>query len=162
MRWVAEPIRLYWPVCACMPAELDLTAFVNAAVLSAKYIHSKDATIEGREVERVPLAIIRTGVQASWRKWRGRGGVGYNWVAQHFSDATNAVRTATAVEGLIPAYAVADLTASWQLRSWIGLEFSCNNLFNAQYFTRRAESYPGPGIIPSDGRSVFVTVAVKL
>ena len=142
-----------------LPADLDLTAFVNAAVLSATYIHSKDATIEGKEVEMVPPAILRTGIQASWRKWRG--GLGYNWVAQHFSDATNAVRTATAVEGLIPAYAVADLTASYQVRPWLGLEASCNNLLNAQYFTRRAESYPGPGIIPSDGRSVFMTVAVK-
>ena len=143
-----------------LPADLDLTTFVNVAVLSAKYIHSKDPTIEGKEVEMVPPAIIRTGIQASWKKWRG--GAGYNWVAQHFSDATNAVRTATAVEGLIPSYAVADLTASYQLRPWLGLEFSCNNLLNAQYFTRRAESYPGPGIIPSDGRSFFGTVAVRL
>ncbi len=143
-----------------LPAELDLTAFVNAAVLSAKYINSKDPTIEGREVEMVPPAIIRTGVQARWKKWRG--GAGYNWVSQHFSDATNAVRTATAVEGLIPSYAVADLTASYQLRPWLGLEASCNNLFGAKYFTRRAESYPGPGIIPSDGQSFFGTVAVRL
>jgi Fe(3+) dicitrate transport protein len=30
------------------------------------------------------------------------------------------------------------------------------------YFTRRAESYPGPGIIPSDGRSFYLTAQISL
>jgi Fe(3+) dicitrate transport protein len=30
------------------------------------------------------------------------------------------------------------------------------------YFTRRADSYPGPGIIPADGRAAYVTPQVKL
>ncbi|MCS7074178.1 MAG: TonB-dependent receptor, partial [Bacteroidia bacterium] len=41
------------------------------------------------------------------------------------------------------------------------LEANCNNLANTAYFTRRAEAYPGPGIIPSDGRSFYVTVQFK-
>ena len=41
-------------------------------------------------------------------------------------------------------------------------EASCNNLFNEQYFTRRAEGYPGPGIIPSDGRGFYFTLMLKL
>jgi Fe(3+) dicitrate transport protein len=42
------------------------------------------------------------------------------------------------------------------------VEGSVNNVANRMYFTRRATGYPGPGILPSDGRTYFVTVQVKL
>jgi len=32
-----------------------------------------------------------------------------------------------------------------------------NNLFNTVYFTRRSSGYPGPGALPSDGRTFFMT-----
>jgi Fe(3+) dicitrate transport protein len=80
--------------------------------------------------------------------------------AEHFSDATNAKRTATAVEGIIPAYQVVDLSASYSWR-FLTLEASVNNLLNQSYFTRRAEAYPGPGIIPADGRGFYVTLQGK-
>ena len=37
-----------------------------------------------------------------------------------------------------------------------------NNLGNHRYYTRRADSYPGPGIIPADGRAWYMTLQVKL
>jgi Fe(3+) dicitrate transport protein len=37
-----------------------------------------------------------------------------------------------------------------------------NNLTNSMYFTRRAAAYPGPGIIPSDGRNFYFGVRVTL
>jgi len=36
-----------------------------------------------------------------------------------------------------------------------------NNLANRKYFTRRADGYPGPGIIPADRRGFYVTVEGK-
>jgi Fe(3+) dicitrate transport protein len=83
-----------------------------------------------------------------------------SYTAEHFSDATNAILTSTAVEGLIPSYTVADISVSYTWKM-LSAEASCNNLFNRQYFTRRAESYPGPGIIPSDGRGFYFTLMVK-
>jgi len=124
------------------------------------YIKSKDASIQGKKVEMVPPFILRSGTTFSIEKWKA--GFQINYVAEHYSDATNAKLTSTAVEGIIPAYTVADFTASYQLKQWLAFEFSCNNLFNKMYFTRRAESYPGPGIIPSDGRSFYVTVQWRL
>jgi Fe(3+) dicitrate transport protein len=141
-------------------AKTDWTVFVNASVLNARYINSMDASIQNKEVEMVPPFIIRSGTTFKREKWKA--GFQINYVARHFSDATNAILTSTAVEGLIPAYAVADFSASYQLKKWLGLEFSCNNLFNEKYFTRRSEAYPGPGIIPSDGRSFFITAEFKL
>jgi Fe(3+) dicitrate transport protein len=39
---------------------------------------------------------------------------------------------------------------------------SLNNVLNEQYFTRRALGFPGPGIIPSDGRTGFLTLGIKI
>jgi Fe(3+) dicitrate transport protein len=44
----------------------------------------------------------------------------------------------------------------------MGIEGSINNVLNQMYFTRRAEGYPGPGIIPSDGRGFFLTLSFVL
>ena len=44
----------------------------------------------------------------------------------------------------------------------IKLETGVNNILNEYYFTRRATGYPGPGIIPSEPRSYYLTIQVKL
>ena len=37
-----------------------------------------------------------------------------------------------------------------------------NNVFDARYFTRRAGGYPGPGILPADGRTWFAGLGLTL
>ncbi len=130
-------------------------SYLNLAFTNAQYLRSDEPGISGNQVELVPPVILRSGLQHQFKNWRSA--LQFSWVASHFSDATNAIRTATAVEGRIPAYAVADFSCSYSRGAW-RLEASINNLFNAAYFTRRAEGYPGPGIIPSDGRSFFLTL----
>lgn len=148
--------RLWKPV----PKKLDWTIFTNVSIIDARYIRSEEASIQGKKVEMVPPVIVRTGTTCRRDKWKA--GFQINYVAEHFSDATNAVKTSTAVEGVIPSYVVADVTGSFICNSWLSLEASCNNVFNNMYFTRRAESYPGPGIIPSDGRSFYLTAQISL
>jgi len=129
--------------------------YLNLAFTNARYLQSDEPGISGNQVELVPPIILRTGLQHRHKNWRAA--LQWSWVAQHFSDATNAPRTSTAVEGLIPAYSVADVSCAYRYKAW-QIEASVNNLFNSMYFTRRAEGYPGPGIIPSDGRSFFLTL----
>jgi Fe(3+) dicitrate transport protein len=136
-----------------------LTVFVNASVIDARYINTDDASIRNRQVELVPPMTFRTGI--SWTQGRFRSSFNWAYTAEHFTDATNARRTSSAVNGVIPAYMVADLSMGWSWR-WLLLEASCNNLFDARYFTRRADAYPGPGIIPADGRGWFLTMGVRL
>lgn len=131
---------------------LQWTFFVNCAYVDARYINTDDSSIRGKQVEMVPPLMLRLGTQFRHKSFRAA--VQFAHLAQHFSDATNAVLTSTAVEGLIPAYQVADLSLAYEYRRYT-LELSVNNLFNQRYFTRRAEGYPGPGIIPSDGRGFF-------
>jgi Fe(3+) dicitrate transport protein len=65
------------------------------------------------------------------------------------------------VDGLIPAYSIMDLSLKYAYK-WFLVSAGINNLQNSMYFTRRADGYPGPGIIPSDGRSFYITLQVKI
>ncbi len=139
--------------------EWTWSLFVNAAIIDAKYVNSQDASIRNKKVEMVPPLMLRTGSTFRYKSFSST--LQFSHIAKHFSDASNAKRTATAVEGLIPSYNVVDLSLRYQWKI-LTLEASCNNLLNEKYFTRRAESYPGPGIIPSDGRGFYVTLQLKL
>jgi Fe(3+) dicitrate transport protein len=42
------------------------------------------------------------------------------------------------------------------------LKAGINNVLDERYFTRRAGGYPGPGALPADGRSLFISIGAKL
>lgn len=134
-----------------------LSGFINFAAIHAQYTDSEETSIEGRNVEMVPPVNIKTGLTYQFKE----AGVSfqYGYVHEHFSDATNAARTPTAVEGIIPSYSVMDLSGFYR-KNWFTVEAGINNLANSIYFTRRAAGYPGPGILPSDGRSFYLTLGL--
>lgn len=138
----------------------QLNVFVNGAFIDARYIKTQDNTIANNKVEMVPPVMVRTGLNYRHRKKAGLS-LQYSYTGKHYSDATNATLTSTAVEGIIKSYQVVDVSASFSHKIF-SLEISCNNLLDARYYTRRAESYPGPGIIPSDGRSLYATLAITV
>ncbi len=142
-----------------MHKHVDLNVYSNLAYVNARYINSEDASINNNQVEMVPPFIFRTGLDFHYRRLRLNAM--YAFTYEHFSDASNAVLTATAVEGLIPSYQIVDLSLSYDRKVW-GLQFTLNNALNESYFTRRAESYPGPGIIPADGRAYYLTLQFKI
>lgn len=134
--------------------------FANVALIGSRYERSEITGVEGKEVEFVPDVNLKTGVRVGYGNLNAS--FQYTYVSQQFADATNStVPEVSAVTGLIPAYSVMDVTLSWQYKKW-RIEGSVNNLANEMYYTRRATGYPGPGILPSDGRSFFATVQVKL
>ncbi|MBI2794044.1 MAG: TonB-dependent receptor [Ignavibacteria bacterium] len=126
---------------------------INGSAMRSQYLESEAASVEGNAVEFVPAYIIRTSLSAQWS--RVRCSISTSWVGEHYTDASNAVYTASAVTGSIPAYSVTDLSISYSA-SWFSIEGSLNNILNAYYFTRRASSYPGPGIIPAEPRTITV------
>ena len=135
-----------------------LSVFTNLALVNAQYINTQDPSIKNKMVEMVPPVMLRSGT--TLRKGRFAGSLQYSFASQHFSDATNARRTSTAVEGIIPSYSVLDFSARYSYKKF-AIEASLNNILNQSYFTRRAESYPGPGIIPADGRGYYVTLIYR-
>ncbi len=137
----------------------SLSLFSNVALTEATYATSQEAGIEGNEVELVPSLNLKTGI--TFRDKNFSISYQYGYVSEHFSDASNAIRTPTAIEGIIPSYSVMDCSMKYAFR-WLQLEVGSNNIANNFYFTRRATGYPGPGIIPSDGRSFYATIQIKL
>ena len=134
--------------------------FANAAFIKSEYKESVDQGIEGNEVEFVPGLNLKGGLRLGYKKMKAS--FQYSYISDQFSDATNAIDGGFAgIVGLIPAYSVMDAGVSYEFRRF-RLEGNVNNLTNQYYFTRRATGYPGPGIIPSDNRTFYLTLQVKL
>lgn len=136
-----------------------LSVFSNLALITAKYTESPEIGIEGNKVELVPEINIKTG--ATFTKGNFDFTYQLTFVSEQFSDASNAPSTPTAIEGIIPSFSVMDLSMSYK-RGRYSFEAGANNMTDNIYFTRRATGYPGPGIIPSDGRSFYFTVGLKI
>lgn len=137
----------------------DVRWMVNVSVLRGEYINTDEPSVRGRQVELVPPYTLRTGLRASWGNWNAS--ILAAVTGRHYTDATNAELSATAVNGSIPQYTVVDASVRYRFGS-IAAELSVNNALDALYFTRRAEAYPGPGIIPADIRSVTLTLEATL
>ena len=136
-----------------------LSLFLNLSMTEATYIASDISAIRGRRVEYVPNIMLRSGLNYRWKGLKTT--LQFSHLGKQFSDATNSTFNPNALTGTIPAYSVLDLSADYQLNRF---KFSAgiNNLTNTNYFTRRAESYPGPGIIPATIRSFYASVGIKL
>jgi Fe(3+) dicitrate transport protein len=135
-----------------------LNVFLNCAIIRSTYTQSEDVAIEGNQVELVPPVLIRTGISFGLQNLKLS--LQYSYVKEHFTDATNAIRTSTAVNGIIPSYYVMDFSAQYLIKRF-QFEAGINNFTNNKYFTRRADAYPGPGIIPSDALNFYVAVQYK-
>ncbi|MDX1446482.1 TonB-dependent receptor family protein [Lishizhenia sp.] len=138
-----------------------LRVFANLAYIDAKYITSKEASLIGNRVEYVAPFIVRSGLKYKTDKlslqFQG------SYTSDQFSDASNSVNpSGDALYGVIPAYMVFDFSAKYEWNKTFQIEAGMNNVFDAKYFTRRATAYPGPGIIPSNGRSLYLTLQIQL
>ena len=124
--------------------------------LQSRYLASAESAFRDKEVEFVPDFIVRASVQFSIHRW------GFNFgmhaVGDQFTEATNAILTPDAIHGEVPAFMVMDAGMHWSSNSGWSVRLSVDNLNDSRYFTRRAAAYPGPGILPADGRSIQLTL----
>lgn len=153
------------------PRKWELRLFSSMAFNDARYgdliVVSKNASgqlvesnLRNRRVENAPREIVRTGLTVAYRSLSLTTQMSHTGAV--FSDANNTVApVANANTGRIPAYTIYDITMSWQYKK-IHVKAGVNNLTDAFYFTRRAGGYPGPGAMPADGRSFFLTLGIKL
>lgn len=135
-----------------------LTTFINAAYTRATYINSEQTAYLNKKVEYVPDIIIRAGVTYAYKKFSAT--ILNAYTSQQFSEATNSMASASGIYGIIPAYNVLDFSAGYSQKNW-GLFAGINNVGNSVYFSRRAEGYPGPGIIPGDPINAYCTLQFK-
>lgn len=134
--------------------------FANTAYIKSEYRKSQIPGVQGNDVEFVPALNFKSGIRLGYKNLKAS--FQYTHLSDQYSDATNAVDGGlSAVIGLIPAYSIMDASMSYQYKRY-KLEGSVNNLANSFYFTRRATGYPGPGIIPSDNRTFYLTLQIKI
>ncbi len=134
----------------------NLSFFNSLALIHAKYVSGE---FNGKYVEYAPTHIDRFGTNLVIGKFSTTFLV--SSTAKSYSDAGNSeTPSADAVAGVIPAYTVLDWSGTIHIKNY-NLKFGCNNLTDKRYFTLRTGEYPGPGIIPSIGRSYYLGFGVK-
>ncbi|MEP2026187.1 MAG: TonB-dependent receptor [Reichenbachiella sp.] len=140
--------------------------FVNAAFTGSKYLNSIEGNnnVDGNKVEFIPDINIKTGFNMGYKNLLSS--IQFTSLSKQYTDAQNSPidepgGSREGVIGEIPAYYIMDFSLSYTYKM-LKLESGINNLTDNNYFTRRATGYPGPGIIPSDGRSFYLTLGIKL
>ena len=141
-----------------------LNLFVNSAITDSEYIDSDENNVKGNKVEFIPQLNLKTGIKTGYKNLLMS--LQYSYLSRQFTDAENSLvpedfDNRNGVIGEIPAYGVMDFSSSFSFKRFT-LEAGVLNLLDTAYFTRRATGYPGPGIIPSDGRSVYLTVGFRI
>ena len=135
------------------------SAFTNVAITDSQYLESDAPNIEGNKVEFVPLFNIKTGTAMGYKNFMAS--VQFTYLSSQYTDANNSLTDINdntyGIFGQIPEYYVADFSCSYTLKNW-KFEGGITNFTDNDYYTRRATGYPGPGIIPSDGRLFYTTV----
>ncbi len=127
-----------------------VTFFNSFAYDDARYING---LYKGNKSEYAPAIIDRFGITYAYKRLSTT--FLYSHTTKSFSDANNTVYSPDAEVGVIPAYTVMDWSATAKIKNY-NIKFGVNNLTDARYFTFRTSEYPGPGIIPSIGRTIYV------
>jgi Fe(3+) dicitrate transport protein len=147
----------------------NIRLFVSYAYVDAKYTKwnnpsiSNDPakSIEGKRVENAPQNIGRYGATYSYKKFSATYQI--NQVSEVFTDAANTEKAnATSTVGKLDGYTVMDLSLTYLFAEKYNLKAGINNLADTKYATRRAGGYPGPGLLPANGRTMYVSIGVKL
>jgi Fe(3+) dicitrate transport protein len=147
--------------------KIKFSIFTSTALMDARYLEAevrlgdKNVNVKGNAVESTPKVISRNGITFRYKKLSITGL--YSYTAKSYADALNTVEpSANGSVGLVPAYGIIDFNASYRVSKKLLLKFNFNNASNKQYFTKRPQFYPGPGIWASDGRGFNLTISTHL
>lgn len=144
----------------------DIRIFNSLTYDNAKYttgaatLAGKNTEIKGKLVENAPAWIEKSGIDFIYKNIST--GFQYSYTSKTYNDAFNTEFSSNGVVGALPQYHVFDWNFNWQFTKQFHVSAGINNLSNEKYFNRRITIYPGPGILPADGRTLHVTVGVKL
>lgn len=147
----------------------QLSLFVSGTIQDARYktwnnpsiATNEHTSILGKKVEYAPEKVIRTGLNYQY-KWFAVN-YQYSFTSEVFTDAANTLLcNLNGTVGKIESYGVHDLSLICKVNDNYALKIGSNNLTNVVYATRRAGGYPGPGLLPSQGRSLFATLTIKI
>jgi len=146
-----------------------LSVYVSGTIQDARYVtwnnpalaQEPSLSIQGKKVEYAPSQLLRTGLNYDFKGFSFN--YQFSYTGSVFTDAANTVlANSTATVGKLSAYDIHDVSVSYKFNKNYQVKFGVNNLLNEQYVTRRSGGYPGPGLLPSQGRSIYGTMIIKL
>ena len=127
---------------------------------TAPDIEITESNLSGNRVENAPRYIHNFGL--SWSKKTFSASLQYRMSGKIYTDADNTeTPSANGITGLLDSYNVLDLSSEYKFLKNYNVRAGINNLSNENYATRRAGGYPGPGILPGEGRTFFVSLGAK-
>ncbi len=146
-----------------------MSIFASNSFIDAKYVNWNNATIatdpeksiKNKRVENAPQYIHRFGATYYLKGFSATFQL--SSIGNVYTDATNTEKpNATGTTGKLLGYEVMDASFSYKFLERYNVKGGVNNIASRKYATRRASGYPGPGIMPGNGRTVFVSIGVSL
>ncbi len=152
----------------------DLSVFASMSFISAEYVNFKttaisgtapnitltEGNLSGNNVEYAPSQIHSFGLSYYLKGFTVSVQSRYSGAV--YSDASNTeTPTADGIAGKVESYNVFDLSLEYKFLQKYNLKGGINNLTDLHYATRRAGGYPGPGLLPSEGRTFYLSVGAK-
>lgn len=143
----------------------DISIFASNSFINAKYLHWNNPaivgdplkSIEGKRVENAPQYIHRFGTTYSIAGLSATFQI--SSVGDIYTDAANTeTGNATATAGKLPSYQVIDISLSYIVNKIYTFKAGVNNCTDEKYSTRRSGGYPGPGILPGNGRTMYLSL----
>lgn len=129
-----------------------ISMYNSYAFIHAKYVSGEN---KGNWVEYAPRHIERLGINYTIASLTLN--MQYSFQSKAFGDAANTVYSPDALVGAIPSYKIMDISASYRIKHY-QFRAGINNLTDNRYFTLRTPEYPGPGIIPANGRMLYAGI----
>ncbi|MDB5276875.1 MAG: TonB-dependent receptor [Ferruginibacter sp.] len=134
----------------------ELRVYNSFAYTRARYTKG---IYKGNQVEYAPEVINRIGI--NYAKKAFSTSFQFSNQSKAFGDAANTERSSNPIIGRIPGYSIMDWSATVSIKKF-KFKGGVNNLADKRYFTQRTDEYPGPGIIPSVGRSFYAGIGYNL
>lgn len=144
----------------------DIRIFNSLSYNNARYKNgtiNKSGTnisVKGNNVENVPDWMNKSGLTLQYNHITTT--FQYSYTSKSFNDAFNTTSSNDGITGMIPAYHVWDWSIHWSYTRSLHLAAGINNFTNEKYFNRRITMYPGPGILPGEGRTFYVSLGLDI
>ena len=146
----------------------SISIFASNSFIDANYVKwnnpslNLDPTksIEDKRLENAPQYINRFGATYYLKGFSATFQL--NSIGDVFTDAANTeIPNASGTIGKLSGYEIMDASLSYRFMERYNLKAGVNNITDEKYATRRAGGYPGPGIMPGNGRTIFVSIGAS-
>ena len=140
----------------------NLDVFASVSFIDSRYIDfvTTETNLAGNQVENAPRYIHNFGM--SWGNNNFSATLQYKMSGRIFTDANNTVTpSANGQTGILDGYNIVDFSSEYKFMKNFNVRAGINNFLDKRYATRRSSGYPGPGILPGEGRTFYISIGAK-